>query len=76
MASFERGSVLAAMLGDKAHSDEYLARFEAGAGELAKGLGSLHHIAESAETEALLRRIDGQTAAMMDCPRGIPPRHG
>jgi methyl-accepting chemotaxis protein len=66
MASFERGSVLAAMLGDKAHSDEYLARFESGAGELAKGLGSLHHIAESTETEALLRRIDGQTAAMMD----------
>ncbi len=51
MASFERGSVLSAMLGDKAHSDEYLARFEAGAGELAKGLGSLHHIAESPENQ-------------------------
>ncbi len=66
MASFERGSVLSAMLGDKAHSDDYLTRVGAQAGELAKGLGTLHRIAQSPETEALLRRIDTQAAAMMD----------
>ncbi len=66
MASFERGSVLSAMLGDKAHSDEYLTKFDAGASELQKGLENLHKIAASAETEALLQRIDRQAAAVLE----------
>ncbi len=66
MTSFERGSVLSAMLGDKPHSDEFLAKFEAGEAELQKGLLSLHRTAESGETEALLQRIDRQAASVMD----------
>ncbi len=61
MASFERGTVLSAMLGDKAHSEEYQTKFEAGAGDLKRGLESLHKLAESQESEALLGRLDRQT---------------
>jgi methyl-accepting chemotaxis protein len=66
MASFERGSVLSAMLADKTHSDEFLAKFETGASELKKGLGNLHRIAQSPGTEALLQRLDSQSASVME----------
>jgi methyl-accepting chemotaxis protein/methyl-accepting chemotaxis protein-1 (serine sensor receptor) len=66
MGSYERGSVLSAMLGDKPHSDEYISKFETGANDLTKGLRTLHQIAQSAETEALLQRIDHQAASVME----------
>ena len=65
MANFERGTLLSAMLGDKAHSDEYQAKFDGGAADLKKGLEGLHKLAESQETQALLNRLDRQTADMM-----------
>jgi methyl-accepting chemotaxis protein/methyl-accepting chemotaxis protein-1 (serine sensor receptor) len=66
MASFERATVLAAVLGDKAHASEYHEKFQAGANDLHKGMQGLHQIAESQETAALLRRLDRQASAVMD----------
>jgi methyl-accepting chemotaxis protein/methyl-accepting chemotaxis protein-1 (serine sensor receptor) len=65
MASYERGSVLSAMLGDKPHSDEYLSKFATVAATLQGGLSNLHRIAGSSETEALLQKMDRQVSETM-----------
>ncbi len=66
MASFERATVLSAVLGEKGRSDEYPDKFQACAAELQKGMRGLHQLAESQETAALLERLDQQAAAVMD----------
>jgi methyl-accepting chemotaxis protein len=66
MASLERAAVLSAVLGDKAHSDDYQAKFQTGANDLQKGMRGLHQLAESQESAGLLQRLDQQASAVMD----------
>jgi methyl-accepting chemotaxis protein len=64
MASFERASVLAAVLGDKAHSDEYQQKYVAGSSDLQKALTGLRQMEESKETAATLQTLDQQASAV------------
>jgi methyl-accepting chemotaxis protein/methyl-accepting chemotaxis protein-1 (serine sensor receptor) len=66
MTGFERGSVISTILGDKPAAEEYQSKFEAVSAALQEGLKGLHRIAESGETEALLQRIDRQSAAVRE----------
>src|SRR5215470_20180626 len=47
LTSLERGSVLAAMLGDKAHVEEYQQKFQARGDALKKALSDLARLAEN-----------------------------
>lgn len=64
MTGSERGGVLAAMLGDQATSAQFLARFGSDASAISNGLAGLHRLEQSAETEALLRKLDQQAASV------------
>ena len=66
MASMERAVVLAAMLGDKVHADESLARFQANAESLQKNLASLRLLAESPESLSILRTLEQQTSSALE----------
>jgi methyl-accepting chemotaxis protein len=65
MASCERGTVLSAMLSDKAHSDEYQQRFRTRAAGLQKALDDLHGMADNGETSSLVQSLDQQTASVL-----------
>jgi methyl-accepting chemotaxis protein/methyl-accepting chemotaxis protein-1 (serine sensor receptor) len=60
MTSFERGSVLSAVLSDKAHAEEYQQRFRARADGLVKALASLRRMADTREAAGLLQTLDQQ----------------
>jgi methyl-accepting chemotaxis protein/methyl-accepting chemotaxis protein-1 (serine sensor receptor) len=65
MASFERGSVLSAVLGDKARSEEYQQRFRARAGGLQKSLADLRRMADTREAASLLQTLDEQSSVVL-----------
>uniref|UniRef100_Q021K0 Methyl-accepting chemotaxis sensory transducer n=1 Tax=Solibacter usitatus (strain Ellin6076) TaxID=234267 RepID=Q021K0_SOLUE len=64
LANLERGTVLAAMLGDKARADEYQQRFRSHAEGVQKALANLGKMAESREESARLQTL-GQQAALV-----------
>jgi methyl-accepting chemotaxis protein len=65
MANCARGSVLAAVLGDKAHSEEYQQRVRAQADVLQKDLAESQRIAEGHEEVSLLQRLDQQAVSVL-----------
>jgi methyl-accepting chemotaxis protein len=62
MGSCERANVLAAVLADKAHSEEYQQRFRTRAGVLTKSLADLKQLASAGAAAALIRSLDQQAA--------------
>ena len=60
LANSERATVLAAMLGDKTHVEEYQQRFRTRADGLQKALDSLHRLVNAGESDALLQTLDQQ----------------
>ncbi len=62
LANLERGTVLAAMLGDKARADDYQQQFRSHAEGLQKALANLGKMAESREEGARLQTLDQQAA--------------
>ncbi|HEY1263024.1 MAG TPA: methyl-accepting chemotaxis protein [Terriglobales bacterium] len=66
MASLERASVLAAVLTDKARSEEYQQQFRQPAGQLQSSLSDLRRLADAQEMSALLRRLDQQTSLVLE----------
>src|SRR4051812_32250136 len=64
MASLARGSVLAAVVGDKAHSEEYLQKFRGPQEQLQKSLQELGRLPGTREGAGILERI-GQQAGLV-----------
>jgi methyl-accepting chemotaxis protein len=60
MASSERAAVLAAVLGDKTHSESYREDFRKSAEVLQTSLGELRRVAEDQETRSLLDVLEQQ----------------
>jgi methyl-accepting chemotaxis protein/methyl-accepting chemotaxis protein-1 (serine sensor receptor) len=60
MASCERGTVLADMLSDKAHSEQYQQNFRARAATLQKALDELTRLTEGGETDSLVKSLNQQ----------------
>ena len=65
LTSLERGGVLAAMLGDKAHVDEYHRRFGTRAESLRKALSELAQKAETPAASERIRTLDQQAALVI-----------
>jgi methyl-accepting chemotaxis protein/methyl-accepting chemotaxis protein-1 (serine sensor receptor) len=65
LANVERGGVLAAMLGDRAHVEEYQQRFRARGEVLQKTLAELARLAESREAVARIQSLDQQAALVL-----------
>jgi methyl-accepting chemotaxis protein len=64
LTSLERGTVLAAMLGDKPRADEYQRQFRTRADGLQKALADLTKMAASREEAARLQIVDQQAASV------------
>ncbi|HEX8986054.1 MAG TPA: methyl-accepting chemotaxis protein [Bryobacteraceae bacterium] len=64
MASFERGNVLSAVLGDKPHSEEYQQRFRTRADSLTKTLAELRNLAANERAAAMIRTLGQQAEAV------------
>jgi len=62
MTAVERGSVLAAVLGDKPRADQLQQDFRGKADRLQKALTELHTLAGSADSAGLLETLDQQAA--------------
>jgi len=65
MASCERAGVLAAVLGDKARSEDFQRRFATAAGSLQKALAEMRRVAETEESRSLLEGLDQQASLVM-----------
>jgi len=65
MASCERGTVLADMLSDKAHAEEYRQRFRARADALRKALDELGRLAEGGETSSMVQALNQQASLLL-----------
>jgi methyl-accepting chemotaxis protein/methyl-accepting chemotaxis protein-1 (serine sensor receptor) len=65
LTSLERAGVLAAMLGDKAHLDEYQQHFRARAEALQTALGNLKRLADSAEAGSRIQTLEQQTDVVL-----------
>ena len=65
MASCERGTVLAAMLSDKSHSDLYQRDFQVRAASLQKDLDELSRLAQGDEEESALKTLNQQTSMVL-----------
>jgi methyl-accepting chemotaxis protein/methyl-accepting chemotaxis protein-1 (serine sensor receptor) len=65
MASCERAGVLAAVLGDKAHTEDSQQRFRAAADALQKALAELRRVGDAQDSRSLLDGLDQQTALVM-----------
>jgi methyl-accepting chemotaxis protein len=63
MMSLERGSVLAAVVGDKAHSDSYQQDFQNPQQQLRRSLDELLKLSDSAGTTATLRKLSDNAGA-------------
>lgn len=61
LTSLERAGVLAAMLADQAHLNEYQQRFRARGEALQKALAELKHLAESSEAGSRIQTLEQQT---------------
>jgi len=57
MGNLERGSVLAAVIGDKAHSDQYLQSFQARADALHNALAEMQKAAATPEIRSLIQTL-------------------
>lgn len=66
MTSIERGSVLAAVLGDKAQNEKSQQQFAEPAARLQKGLADLSRIAETQQAGILLRTLEQQAASGLE----------
>jgi methyl-accepting chemotaxis protein len=64
LASLARGSVLAAVVGDKSHSEEYLQKFRAPQEQLQRALEELGRLPGTQEGAGILERI-GQQAGLV-----------
>jgi CHASE3 domain sensor protein len=62
MASFERGAVLASVLGDKAKADEYQEMFRQTEAALQGAMTEMRRLADERETLLLLDALDQQAA--------------
>jgi methyl-accepting chemotaxis protein/methyl-accepting chemotaxis protein-1 (serine sensor receptor) len=65
LTSLERAGVLAAMLGDRAHLDEYQQRFRARGEALQKALGDLKRLADSAEAGSRIQTLEQQADVVL-----------
>ncbi len=65
MTSLERGSVLAAVLGDKAHADTAQQQFRVPAEKLRSALSELRAMSTTAESDSSLGRLDQQASAVL-----------
>ena len=65
MAASEQGTVLAEMLSDKAHSDQYQETFRARAAALQKALDELSRLAEGSETESIVKNLNQQASILL-----------
>ena len=65
MANCARGTVLAAMLSDKAHQEDYRQRFRTRSEALQKALDSLHRLADSGQAAAIVQSLDQQTGVVL-----------
>jgi methyl-accepting chemotaxis protein/methyl-accepting chemotaxis protein-1 (serine sensor receptor) len=66
MTSIEKGSVLAAVLGDKSLSDAAQQQFQAPAMRLRKGLADLRGMAGTGEAASLLQTLERQAASALE----------
>jgi methyl-accepting chemotaxis protein len=62
MASLARGSVLASVVGDKAHSDAYQEQFRAPQDRLQSALAELRQFSANGSGDALLQRVEQQAS--------------
>jgi methyl-accepting chemotaxis protein len=71
LTSLERGGVLAAMLGDKAHVDEYQQKFNAQAEALRKALSELGRVAETRAISERVQNLEQQSNLVMQADREL-----
>jgi methyl-accepting chemotaxis protein len=65
MASCERGTVLADMLADKVHAEQYQQSFRARAAGLQKALDELSQLAEGGETGSIVKSLSQQASLVI-----------
>jgi len=65
LASLERAGVLAAMLGNKAQTDDYQSRFQSRGEVLQKALADLKHLAETGEMGTRIQNVQQQTTLVL-----------
>ena len=65
MASCERGTVLADMLSDKAHAEEYQRNFSARAAILQKALDELNALSDGGETDSMVKALSQQVTIVL-----------
>lgn len=66
MTSIEKGSVLAAVLGDKSQSDVAQQQFQGPAMRLRKGLSDLRGMAEAGQAASLLQTLERQASSVLE----------
>ncbi len=66
MTSIEKGSVLAAVLGDKAQSDLAREQFQGPATRLRKGLADLRGVAGTGQAASILQTLDRQASSVFE----------
>ncbi|HXA50209.1 MAG TPA: methyl-accepting chemotaxis protein [Candidatus Acidoferrum sp.] len=71
LTSLERGGVLAAMLGDKAHVEDYQQKFNVQAEALRKALTNLARVAETKAVSERVQTLDQQSALVMQADREL-----
>jgi len=71
LTSMERGSVLAAMLGDRAHIDEYQQRFHVRGEGLLKALSEMRPLAETKTEAQQIRTLDQQYSLVIQADREL-----
>jgi methyl-accepting chemotaxis protein len=71
LTSLERGGVLAAMLGDKAHVDEYQQRFRSRSDALKKALGELSRLAENRTAAERVQALDQQASLVLQADQEL-----
>ncbi|HWB86889.1 MAG TPA: methyl-accepting chemotaxis protein [Bryobacteraceae bacterium] len=71
MMSLQRGVVLAALVGDKQHIDEYQQEFDGQASLLQKAITELRSLADTQEMSTSLRALDQQAQLVMEAHREL-----
>jgi methyl-accepting chemotaxis protein/methyl-accepting chemotaxis protein-1 (serine sensor receptor) len=71
LTSLERGSVLSAMLGDKAHVEEYQRRFAAQADALRRSLAELGKLAETRTASERIQALDQQAGLVIQADQEL-----
>jgi methyl-accepting chemotaxis protein/methyl-accepting chemotaxis protein-1 (serine sensor receptor) len=65
MASCERGTVLADMLSDKVHAEEYQQSFRTRSAILQKALDELNQLSEGGETDSIVKALNQQATMVL-----------